>query len=317
MSPSHPARRGFTLVELLVVIGIIGMLISLLLPAVQAARESGRRTRCKSNLHNIALALHVYHDSNNRFPPGYGQSDIQDVNQHVGFSWGSYVLPYLEQTGLRNRQLTTRAVTAARLEIWECPSDGELVRRRQACWNDATLGSQNGGECTGTTTPGVNPGSFNNDPAGCGANGGNWRPTFGNPSFVCNGFAAMGSYVGNFGSRASLGVNSGSVAIDGGGVFYANSRITLGQVTDGTSYTWLAGERNTAVGHVAWEAVHWERSASGFGRFSQGTTTQSQTGRFVLGAAGAGAPNASGSPIAPTEPFSGTWAAGATGSPRI
>ena len=85
-------RRAFTLVELLVVIAIIGVLIALLLPAVQAARESARRMSCTNNLKQQALSLHNYHDVNNRFPPG--------ARAAWGHSWTLDVLPYMEQESL-------------------------------------------------------------------------------------------------------------------------------------------------------------------------------------------------------------------------
>jgi prepilin-type N-terminal cleavage/methylation domain-containing protein/prepilin-type processing-associated H-X9-DG protein len=92
-------REGFTLVELLVVIAIIGILIALLLPAVQAARESARRSQCINNLKQFALAAHNYENSNKRFPPGrleLGNSGI------VGTEWSQHarLLPYIEQEAL-------------------------------------------------------------------------------------------------------------------------------------------------------------------------------------------------------------------------
>jgi prepilin-type N-terminal cleavage/methylation domain-containing protein/prepilin-type processing-associated H-X9-DG protein len=95
--------RGFTLIELLVVIAIIAILVALLLPAVQQAREAARRSSCKNNMKQVALALHNYHDVHGRFPmggaAGYTATPAnQDVVDHWG--WSSMILPQLEQAQL-------------------------------------------------------------------------------------------------------------------------------------------------------------------------------------------------------------------------
>ena len=89
-------KRGFTLVELLVVIAIIGILIALLLPAVQAAREAARRIQCSNNLKQIGLAIHNYYSSNNAFPAACRAQS----STGWGFGWATYILPYGEQTAL-------------------------------------------------------------------------------------------------------------------------------------------------------------------------------------------------------------------------
>ncbi|MGL6195822.1 MAG: DUF1559 domain-containing protein, partial [Thermoguttaceae bacterium] len=102
-------HEGFTLVELLVVIAIIGILIALLLPAVQAAREAARRMQCSNNLKQLALTVHTFHDANNRFPNGgwdefwmnYKHPSVCDGNRMHGIDVYSYftcLLPYFEQT---------------------------------------------------------------------------------------------------------------------------------------------------------------------------------------------------------------------------
>ena len=88
-------RTGFTLVELLVVIAIIGVLVALLLPAVQAAREAARRSACQNNFKQIGLGLQNYHASIGRFPPGASQNPEQDFFAE-GFSWTFHSVPYME-----------------------------------------------------------------------------------------------------------------------------------------------------------------------------------------------------------------------------
>jgi len=95
-------REGFTLVELLVVIAIIGVLVGLLLPAVQSAREAARRTQCLNNFKQIGLAFHGYHDANKALPYALmldlrAYPDPTKINAQC---WGSRILPYLEQTAL-------------------------------------------------------------------------------------------------------------------------------------------------------------------------------------------------------------------------
>jgi prepilin-type N-terminal cleavage/methylation domain-containing protein len=123
-------RQAFTLVELLVVIAIIGVLVALLLPAVQAAREAARRTSCQNNLKQIGIALHNHHDALLTLPPGgtyYGNCCTPDTYTN----WAIEILPYMEQLPLYSRYRQNEknispnnvSVGQTRIKTHDCPSD--------------------------------------------------------------------------------------------------------------------------------------------------------------------------------------------------
>ncbi|HJN10847.1 MAG TPA: DUF1559 domain-containing protein [Pirellulaceae bacterium] len=116
-------RSGFTLVELLVVIAIIGILVALLLPAVQAAREAARRMQCANNVKQIGLAFQLYHDSfkqfpwaGRNFPNSCCNSSIRDY-----WTWAYYILPYMEQQNLMD-QTSNAVVYATPVPTLYCPT---------------------------------------------------------------------------------------------------------------------------------------------------------------------------------------------------
>ncbi len=117
---SSPSPRGFTLVELLVVIAIIGILISLLLPAVQSAREAARRTQCTNGLKQVGLALHQYHDTHRCFPfLRGGTSGACDATSNCEYlsGWVS-LLPYIEQTSLYSKITSAQMVGGVSYPPW-------------------------------------------------------------------------------------------------------------------------------------------------------------------------------------------------------
>lgn len=131
------AKRGFTLVELLVVIAIIGILIALLLPAVQAAREAARRSQCSNNLKQIGLALHYYHDSNNAFPFTYWHAVVGSTTM-TRSTVLARLLPYLEQRALYDcidfrindsgqKTTTGTQIQTVPVAAFLCPSDSRVT----------------------------------------------------------------------------------------------------------------------------------------------------------------------------------------------
>ena len=227
-------RQGFTLVELLVVIAIIGILVALMLPAIQAARETARRAQCRNNLRQIGVALHNFHDSQRSFPPGYvstvGPGGPAD-DRGPGWGWGAAILPQLEQSGLNSQILFDKDIAdpanaAARmtsLPVFLCPSNGGNPYFTVDLLNDST---------PGYSTP--------------------LKDANGNPVQV-----AHSNYVGIFGNP-EITPDPGflSLAPDRSsayrGMFYRNAKVRFADVTDGTSTTLFVGERSSNLAYATW-----------------------------------------------------------------
>ena len=227
---SKHCRRGFTVIELLVVIAIIAILIALLLPAVQQAREAARRTACKNNLKQLALALHNYESTYRVFPPGYIHKfgpvgSAERPANHAGLAWGAMLLPQMDQANLYREldshvpiwDVANLAPREEHLPVFLCPSDtysdGAFVVRDD------------------TVTP-------------------------------IEQYAAA-SYAANWGPSTAT-VNLDDTPLQSQGLFYRNSKTRVRDVVDGLSNTLAIGERTngpipstqpTSGGHSVFETA--------------------------------------------------------------
>lgn len=226
------SRRAFTLVELLVVIAIIGVLIALLLPAVQQAREAARRMQCSNNLKQLGLALHTYHDIHLTFPPGRISSNRM--------SWQSLILPQLEQGALQDQLAAEGAYTAngtSSLPYW---------------YNNTAIVSTGTTPLAQTVIPGyICP----SDPSG------NLNTKLRSDDSTYPAQYAKSNYVGTF--TAAQYNTAGTKTADKNAMFYENSNRKFRDITDGTSNTLLAVERGTVSNYVGSLWIGWHSLAPG------------------------------------------------------
>ncbi|MHC2069262.1 DUF1559 family PulG-like putative transporter [Bremerella sp. T1] len=227
-------QKAFTLVELLVVIAIIGVLIALLLPAVQQAREAARRMECTSHLKQIGLAMHNYHDTFGTLPSSYIDnnpeqgSSIDTAENLNGLGWGTMLLPFLEQRALYE-EIGNQTNNFSNNWL-DANGDGT------AAANDAIPAATQVLSmflCPSDTSSGLN----------------DKKGGFGTSNYLVNGGTGGGSPYG----VSAAGLRDG--------VFFASSKRRLGDLTDGTSNTILVGERTTAddkVGSCRGSNCLWE-----------------------------------------------------------
>lgn len=230
---NHPASKrwassGFTLVELLVVIAIIGVLVALLLPAVQAARESARRMSCQNNMKQLGLAIHNYESTHKSFPPG-GQP-APGTSNNYGVSWLAIILPYTEQGSIYDKMDLTGA-TAPQTGVVYFRSgfgnahNGNLLRGKYIKILYCPSSNLSKWALQSIDPPGPE-GVMS--PTYAGISGGTQHPDT----------TQIKDMTSNTDPHNASGI------LSKGGVLISSDQIRIGQITDGTSNTIAAGEQS-------------------------------------------------------------------------
>ena len=268
LSASRPSK-AFTLVELLVVIAIIGVLVALLLPAIQAAREAARRTHCQNNLKNVALAFQNFQDSQKMFPTGgarylnngtppYGlEQNVENGKplgpKKQGLGWAFQLLPYIEQTAAY--QITTTIdLQQIVMSLYVCPSRRPASTTFSTAFNAVIAPMDYAGAqpCTYRASTGATPPTKYDPTIGIPLNSSNlvgfrtlWPSYFGGGTAGSDGQAANKVYDGVIIRSAWLfsSKNTTTGAIIGTFLNNVPRKVEPKNVTDGLSHTLMVAEK--------------------------------------------------------------------------
>jgi prepilin-type N-terminal cleavage/methylation domain-containing protein/prepilin-type processing-associated H-X9-DG protein len=272
---------GFTLVELLVVIAIIGILVALLLPAIQAARESARKADCINRLRQLVLAAHNFHDAKDKIP-SHGDVKIVDNIHRGALSSQARLVSYMENqefltlvdTERHWRDPENALALRTPLPFLRCPS-GQQLEWTLMGFNPSPPPEQNILRCHYVGNMGARPGPDRN-----GTNGAGCVPTGGSRGGGTWGFPENTYTQQSCGTRAA---GSGGTAING--VIFPLSNIDLGDVTDGTSKTIMYGEMSWDVGPQApWIVGSTSKDTGNAFSSSHGVVFNTKTIRWGLNA---------------------------------
>jgi len=217
---SRRKRQGFTLVELLVVIAIIGILIGMLLPAVQQVREAARRMQCGNNLRQLMLANLNYESAHQAFPMGYTVT-----SNNAGWGWGARILPFIEQNSLFDELGVLRTPLDALL----ASPPANLIQLMQTPINTFLCPSDSGWQGN-FLLPDLDAGGRRSFQGGIQATISNYK-------------AAAGAIA----PQIRIGSGTDAFPRDGLGLFMGNNKIAMAEVTDGTSNTIALGEADTLI----------------------------------------------------------------------